>query len=141
MQALIDYYAAHAATRTNCQRSAGGMWPTTKRASSGKSKYPGLRADPNALILNVGAGTTGTRFVNCVVAKMGVRAGHNINHHDVNKTMCKETSYSYQELDQAHTPSYSKSCTVAWDHFNFASDSPVPYELAGILSRYACMHV
>ena len=109
------------------------MWPLSKRAR--KDKYPGLRSDPSALILNVGAGTTGTRFLDCVVSKLGASTGHNIDHPHVDKNLCKEASYSYQEPGPNDLPPYDKSCTAAWDKFNYASDSPVPYELAGILAR------
>ena len=73
----------------------GKPWPEVPRA--------------HGLLLNAGAGTSGTRFINCVIKQSTA-------------------------LNTAHHPSIE---TLQKPNVDFVSDSPVPYNLAYILAAHA----
>lgn len=128
-------------------------WPESKGGGSG--------AIIDELFVNAGDGSTGTRWVHCVMQTLGLHSLHfdwyflrdkfpiECNPHEVaaknshaNRTECdwppdvsKDGQYYLHGALKSGTPC-PKSCTEFYDHFDYVADTEVPEHLAGILASH-----
>ena len=112
---VVAHYEALYGSATCCHLcnpfgSPGERWTTRSERS-------------RPLLLNGGDGSTGTRFLNCVMTGLHVSSDHN------SPTILNESCLirSGQE---------SKDCTAAFDPYDYVSDTPVPYMLAPLLRAF-----
>ena len=84
------------------------------------------------MIINVGEGSTGTRFLNCVMRRLGLNGAHTRGDHDMSTGKAKNRSKEIEFLGCEHYP----SCTDGWDQFSYISDSPVPYFVRELLATH-----
>ena len=78
------------------------------------------------LIINAGEGSTATRFLNCIMRRIGHYGAHTRG--GPNKQKQNETEFMGCD--------YYPSCTHGWDLFNYVSDSPVAYQLTEMLATH-----
>eukprot|EP00039_Didymoeca_costata_P014504 m.235049 g.235049 ORF g.235049 m.235049 type:complete len:336 (-) comp16039_c0_seq4:4303-5310(-) len=76
------------------------------------------------IVVNIGEGTTGTRYLTCMMNSLGFKSAH-----PGSPTAVKEEQRGHMFLGCEEY----ESCTAAWDDFNYISDSPVPYFLMELL--------
>ena len=81
----------------------------------GCTTYPQSRRSGTGLLLNAGAGTSGTRFVDCVI---------------------RRSTNLHTEHNPAFNNSDVKHITARVDSFDFLSDSPIPYMLGSVLASH-----
>jgi len=96
----------HRFTRQRCRHNIGERsnnqdWPASRRSDQ---RPP--------LLVDMGDGTTGTRFLACVTTRLKIKTNHNII-----KDLSNRTAF--------------------YDSFDAVMDSPVPYELDGIFATHA----
>ena len=114
-----DVYEQHFAT-TKCKHAVVDekLWPRSKLA---------VLHGQDGLLLNIGEGTTGTRFLHCVVMELGIRGFHSGTAKDDRLKDCTKTGKVEHEGD---------SCTSAWDEYEMAQDSLTASALLGLLSSH-----
>ena len=91
-------YAGEAYGNARCLASP--MLPGTQ------TQWP-LTASSHHLLINAGTGTTGTRWLHCILENLGVRSVHN----------------------NARMAACTRNCTARWDEHEFISDSPIPWQV------------
>ena len=104
---------------------------TQKCATVPSAKWP-LSKVKGTMIINVGEGSTGTRFLNCVMRRLGLNGAHTRGDKDMTTGKAKNRTKEIEFLGCEH---YS-SCTDGWDQFSYISDSPVPYYTAELLATH-----
>ena len=89
-----------------CAASAycSGRWTETRRSSP--------------LIVNVGEGTTGTRFLSCLMARLGLRTSHGLP-----RFTCGQDKPT-------------RTCTSRFDSYDYVSDSPISFMLVPLLRAH-----
>lgn len=89
-----------------CAASAycSGRWTETTRSSP--------------LIVNVGEGTTGTRFLSCLMARLGLRTSHGLP-----RFTCGQDKPA-------------RTCTSRFDSYDYVSDSPISFMLVPLLRAH-----
>ena len=97
----------------SCERVPSPRWPMSFN-----------RTKP--LIINAGEGSTATRFLNCVMRRIGNYGAHTRG----GPNQEKQNSSEFMGCD------YYSSCTDGWDLFNYISDSPVAYQLTQLLATH-----
>lgn len=70
---------------------------------------------PKPLIINAGEGSTGTRFLHCVMKLAGLKSQH--------------LAVDMLGEDETKLEGCNPSCTAGWDRYDYVSDTPVPYAL------------
>ena len=111
--AVLDRYREGPARWTTCAKIPSAEWPM----STGRE---------TPLIINVGEGSTATRFLNCVMRRVGLSGAHTKGE-DRDK---KEEATAFMGCS-----AYS-SCTAGWDEFGYISDSPVVYQITELLATH-----
>jgi len=117
-------------TRLSVQPPCWATWPLSKRGQFENSRgsrtgrvmgeIPARR--PAGLTVNLGAGTTGTRFLQCVLKNASrLRCAHNVG-------FCHRDPRSH-----AHTSPCDPGATARADKYDYVADSPVPYESMRLL--------
>ena len=90
---------------------------------------------PKALLLNPSYPTTGTRFVDCVMRKLGLLTMHNNGPATPLKYYCNGLAPPVRNVYPATMSTVgdnsSLSCTRAWDTFDYVSDNPTPDQARG----------
>jgi hypothetical protein len=111
--AVLERYRTGPARWINCKNPPSEAWPM----STGRT---------TPLIINVGEGSTATRFLNCVMRRVGLSGAHT-----------KGAGADKPEENTAFMgcDAYS-SCTAGWDKFNYISDSPVVYQVGELLATH-----
>jgi hypothetical protein len=115
VEAAVARYAELVELNT-CPRVPNARWPMSTN-----------RTKP--LIINAGEGSTATRFLNCVMRRIGHYGAHTRGGPEDAKS--NKTEFMGCD-DTVHYP----SCTTGWDTFNYISDSPVAYMLPELLATH-----
>jgi len=109
--------ASGASGASSLPKASSPRQPTTA-----KPALPSYRTDAwplstrtRPLVINAGDGSTGTRFVHCVMGKLGLRSAHALHNRCV-----RSRGYG----------------TRAWDAYDHISDSPVGYQVAQLLRSH-----
>jgi hypothetical protein len=87
-------------------------WPISKRQHDGRQP----------LIINAGEGTTGSTYVDCIFEQLG------LPEQDQRKKDALLPANDYRGCEP--------TCTEGWDHFDYVSNTPVPYEIWALLKTH-----
>eukprot|EP00039_Didymoeca_costata_P016799 m.305966 g.305966 ORF g.305966 m.305966 type:complete len:367 (+) comp16453_c0_seq1:153-1253(+) len=117
-EAVINRYKSIAYIR-NCTQLPTTEWPISTNRT-------------NPLIINAGEGTTGTRFLNCFMRRIGLPSAHTRGEKDGRTGEERARDNRTEFLGCSH---YG-SCTAGWDQFNYISDSPVAYQIWELLQSH-----
>lgn len=114
IDAVVSHYLA--IQRDAAYECISGPTCATNDAA-GKCRW-GTTKRKHGQIINLGEGSTGTRFLTCIFEMLDIRTEHNL-----------ETSHDPYCLDHAQ-------CTDAWDRFDYVNDWPVSDIAASLLATH-----
>lgn len=82
------------------------------------------------LVIDLGEGTTGTRWLHQIVRELGYRSMHNVQVGHDHPNQC----YS-RNLRDKHQSGETR-CTTIYENFDFVSDSPVAYQVYNLVMAF-----
>lgn len=119
---VIERYRTVAEGR-RCEPVPSLKWPRSRRR---------IGAVSGPLIINAGEGSTATRFLNCVMRRVGLAGAHTRGDRDLSTGMEKERDNRTEFMGCEHY----RSCTDGWDRFSYISDSPVAYQISALIRSH-----